>query len=270
MKPVEVPASLPLVASVSPHPVSRLRLWLGLLVLAGLGLLSATPLLLSVLRAMLAGRTLPMPLGVVLLLQDLQALILASLAAAVGVWTAPRVGLDAPLVRARLAGEPVTDRLLGLLPTSVLAGSVSAGAVLVLSLALKSHLPAGLGELPGMSPWVGATGAFYGGIVEELLCRWGLLSLIAFLLLRLGLGGSVGFWTANVTAAVVFGLSHLPAALRLGLPRTPLAVGYLVAANAVAGLVFGWLFRKRGLESAMLAHASADVWLHAVFPALGV
>src|SRR5208282_6417839 len=92
------------------RPVSWLRLWLGLVALAAVGLLAATPLLLTVLETMLAGRRAPLPLGVVLLLQDVQALLLASVAAAVGLWTAPRVGLDAPLLRARLGGAPVARR----------------------------------------------------------------------------------------------------------------------------------------------------------------
>jgi len=250
--------------------VSRLRLWLALVALAAAGLLAATPFLLPVLQQLLAGRPLPLSAGVVLGLQDVQVLIFTALLVAVGVWTAPPLGLDAPLVRARLAGQAVSARLLGLLPASVLGGTLAALAVLALSQALRARLPADLGVFPAMHPWAAATGAFYGGIVEELLFRWGLLSLLAFALVRLGASRGVGFWVANVVAALAFGAAHLPAALQLGVPRTPLVVGYLLAANALAGLVFGFCFRRRGLESAMLAHGSADVWLHVVFPALGL
>jgi hypothetical protein len=39
--------------------------------------------------------------------------------------------------------------------------------------------------------------------------------------------------------------------------------------NGVAGIVFGWTFRRRaGLEGARVAHGAADVWLQAAFPAL--
>ncbi|MGO9831100.1 MAG: type II CAAX prenyl endopeptidase Rce1 family protein [Myxococcaceae bacterium] len=252
------------------RPVSRLRLGLGLVALASVGLLAATPLLVGVLKAMLAGRRVPLPLGFILVLQDAQALVLASLAATVGLWTAPRVGLDAPLLRARLGGAPVAQRLLRLLPPSVLAGSLGALSVLALSSALKPSLPAVLFALPSLRGWAGASGAFYGGLVEELLFRWGLLSLVAFALDRLGLRQGTGFWAANLAAALAFGLLHLPPALQLGVPLTPLVVAYLLAGNAVVGLVCGWLFRRRGLESAMVGHASADLWLHAVFPALGL
>jgi membrane protease YdiL (CAAX protease family) len=36
---------------------------------------------------------------------------------------------------------------------------------------------------------------------------------------------------------------------------------------AVIRVVFGWMFRRRGLEGAMVAHGAADVWLQAALPA---
>ncbi len=245
-------------------------MWAGLVGLAALGLLVSAPFLLRLLEAMPGGRHLPMPTGVVLLLQCVQALVLAGLAAGVGVWTAPPLGLDAPLLRARLGGEPVAGRLFRLVPDAVLAGTLAAAGVLLLSVVLKSRLPPGVGELPQMSPWTMATAAAYGALVEEILCRWGLLSLFAFLLDRLGVNRPTGFWVANVAAALGFGLLHLPAAFALGMPRSPAVVGYLLVGNGLVGIVFGWLFRRRGLESAMLAHGSTDLWLHTVFPALGL
>jgi len=251
--------------------VSPLRMWLALLALGVVGVFGATPFLLPVLKQMLSGHAAPLPVGVLLLLQDVQALVLlVAPAAAVGVWAAPRVGLDAPLLRARLGGQRVGKRLLGLLPLAALAGTLSAAATLALSLALKSRLPAGVGDFPPMPPWVSATAALYGGIVEELLTRWGLLSFFALAFARLGMGWERGFWAANVAAAVGFGLLHLPAARALHMPLTPLVVGYLLLGNALVGLACGWLFRRRGLESAMLGHASADLWLHTVFPLFGL
>ena len=38
--------------------------------------------------------------------------------------------------------------------------------------------------------------------------------------------------------------------------------------NGIAGVVFGWLYWKRGLEMAMLSHFSADIVLHVIAPLL--
>ena len=62
---------------------------------------------------------------------------------------------------------------------------------------------------------------------------------------------------------MVFAAGHLPAAA----PYLPFSAGFVVrtlAFNAVAGLVFGWQFRRHDLETAMVSHAGLHVGL-AVF-----
>jgi len=70
-----------------------------------------------------------------------------------------------------------------------------------------------------------------------------------------------------VTAALLFGVAHLPAAMQQGLV-TPLHVTPIVSLNAIVGIVSGWLFWRFGIEHAMLAHFSADLVLHVVVPLL--
>jgi membrane protease YdiL (CAAX protease family) len=119
--------------------------------------------------------------------------------------------------------------------------------------------------------WKGALASLYGGITEELLCRLFLLSALALLLAWL-LGTRDGlrswtFWTANLLAALLFGFGHLPATARL-LPLTPLVVTRALIHNGLPGLAMGWLFWRRGLESAMLAHGVTDIVLHVLTPAI--
>jgi membrane protease YdiL (CAAX protease family) len=38
----------------------------------------------------------------------------------------------------------------------------------------------------------------------------------------------------------------------------------------VAGIVFGWLYWRRGLEMAMLGHFCADLVLHVATPLIGL
>jgi membrane protease YdiL (CAAX protease family) len=71
-------------------------------------------------------------------------------------------------------------------------------------------------------------------------------------------------WAANILVAVIFGLGHLPATSIL-VPLTPLIVTRAIVLNGVAGIVFGYLYFTRGLESAMLSHFSADIVLHVIF-----
>jgi membrane protease YdiL (CAAX protease family) len=75
---------------------------------------------------------------------------------------------------------------------------------------------------------------------------------------------SAVLWTANILAAVLFGLGHLPATALL-VPLTPVVVVRGIVLNRLAGVAFGWLYMKHGLESAMLSHLSADLVLHVLF-----
>jgi membrane protease YdiL (CAAX protease family) len=69
------------------------------------------------------------------------------------------------------------------------------------------------------------------------------------------------FWIANILAAVLFGLGHLPATALL-VPLTPLVITRAIVLNGLVGVVFGWLYWKRGLEAAIVSHFAADIILH--------
>ena len=63
---------------------------------------------------------------------------------------------------------------------------------------------------------------------------------------------------ANVIAAVLFAAGHLPAtAAFMGL--TPMIVARCFLLNGGFGLLFGWLYRKYGLQYAMLAHGGCHI-----------
>ncbi|MFC7193832.1 type II CAAX prenyl endopeptidase Rce1 family protein [Halosimplex aquaticum] len=100
----------------------------------------------------------------------------------------------------------------------------------------------------------------YGGITEELLLRFGVMSAIAFVGWyvtgrRTGGPRAGVMWTAIVVSAVLFGVGHLPA-LAQAVSLTPALIARTVLLNAVAGVLFGWLYWRRNLEAAMIAHAS--------------
>ncbi len=206
-------------------------------------------------------------------LQFAQNALLVAVAVALGLLLARRGGLGAPLLEARLGGEAVGRRLRALLLPSVLVGVVAAVLVIALDLLLFARLIPGAGGLLSVAAppaWQGLLASFYGGITEELLMRLFLMSLLAWLV---GLVWRVAprrpapgaFWAANVATAILFGLGHLPATAALT-PLTPLVVVRAIVLNGIAGVGFGYLYWKKGLESAMLAHFSADIVLHVLTP----
>lgn len=113
--------------------------------------------------------------------------------------------------------------------------------------------------------------SLYGGTVEEILLRLFVLTLIAWIAMKLARQerpSRASMWIAIVISAIVFGIAHLP--ITAGL--TVLTVGVIAHAivlNGLAGAVFGYLYWKRGLESAMIAHVSADLVLQVAIVLIG-
>jgi membrane protease YdiL (CAAX protease family) len=219
-------------------------------------------------------RTLPIriPLPLLLAVQMAQSVILIALVVGLGLFFAHRCGLGAPLLERWLTGATMPP---GLANTFALAaGAGIAVSLLIVGLDVwffARHLPR-LAASTTINPpaWQGFLASFYGGITEELLLRLGVMSFFVWLLAKVwrdgnGFPKASAFLVANVLAALLFGLGHLPATAAL-LPLTKLVVVRALVLNGLPGLVFGWLYWKRGLESAMVAHFAADVILHVVTP----
>jgi hypothetical protein len=128
---------------------------------------------------------------------------------------------------------------------------------------------------PNPPAWQALLGSLYGPFEEEIVLRLFVLTVLAWLGSRIWKSGarrlsSAILWTANILASMLFGLSHLPATAAAGLPIDPIVVSRAVVLNGLLGVGFGWLNFRDGLESAMLAHFSADIILHVITPLLAI
>jgi len=179
----------------------------------------------------------------------------------VGVLLSQRVGLAAPVASALVARGPVAEALRPQLMPG-LVGGLLCGALLLFVARLA---PPALSRLEGQFPLTAAARVLYGGITEELLVRWGLLTPLMWLFSRLtrhARSPQLGVVAAAIiVSAVLFGAGHLPAASALLHGLTPAVSAYIIGANTIFGLLAGWLFWRYGLESAMLAHVTAHVVL---------
>lgn len=210
------------------------------------------------------------PRWVIVLLQSAQSVVLLGVTTSLGLLIARQIGLGAPLLDGLLAGKDVTAQALAIILPAVIVGIASSVVLLVLEMtvfwprlpqAMRDHFP-----IPAL--WKRLLASFYGAIDEEILLRLFLLSLLAWLIgfvwhLPSGQPTMGAFWLANVIAAVIFGLGHLPATAAL-VKLTPLLIGRAILLNGVLGIATGYLFVRYGLEAAMLAHFAADLVLHGI------
>jgi hypothetical protein len=210
------------------------------------------------------------PMAVFIATQCAQAAVLVGVLALLGLRMAPRARLELPWLRALLARRAVPTFPWRL---AVGAGLAAGALVIVASLLIDPHLPAplhpGAATAAATSAWHGLLASFYGGIVEEVELRLFAMTLLVWVVakLRRDAPGDGAYWFGVIGAALVFGVGHLPAAAAIW-PLDAVVVVRVVLLNAFAGIAFGWLYWKRGLEVAMVAHFSADLVLHVLGPLL--
>lgn len=240
-----------------------------------LAVIAIIPYSLELQGSALQSLELPISLPALIAIQIVQSVLMFGVLIAAGLFFAGRIGLGVPILEARIRGESVADKVRAILPVSIILGVVA--SVLIIGLELLIFQPALMKELGDSAnalnlqnaqpaAWKGFLASFYGGIVEEVLLRLFLMSLLAWLGKFIshtadGLPTSGVFWVANILAAIIFGLGHLPATATI-IPITALVITRAIVLNGLAGVAFGWLYWKRGLEAAMISHFSADIVLH--------
>jgi membrane protease YdiL (CAAX protease family) len=239
-----------------------------------IGVVAVLPLLLHSLAALLdkavaKGSSVPLFIGLTLL----QSGVLLAIAVPVGLWAAYRVSLRAPLSEALATGGNLREATRPFLGTAILAGAVTGVVLWLLSaFVFGPSMPSEYTALHRSITWQGLPASLYGGITEELFMRLFLLSLLSLVGRRVLAPTATGlpaapFWVANCLAALLFGLAHIPG-LMASVPLTSAVWAYALVLNGICGLVFGWLYWRKGLEAAMLAHFMVDIVLHVIGPAL--
>lgn len=211
-----------------------------------------------VLPIVVAGRPLPVPLWVVQLASGAQSGALLAMAAFLGATLAPKVNLSAPVLSAIIEAKPIFEPLRPQLVPGAIGGIIGAAILWFFA----AFAPDALSQVQAKFSMPAVARLLYGGISEEVLVRWGLMTLLVWFFWRAGQGGvgspsGAAVYVSICISAVAFGIGHLPAVSAMVGSMTPGAAVYVVVANSAFGLVAGWLYWRFGLESAMLAHALA-------------
>lgn len=251
------------------------RVFFILWIAAILSSIAVLPYVLELQGSTLESLDLPIPLPAVIALQIVQSAVIFAIIIFAGMFFASRVGLGTPILDSVTRNESASDKIRAILPISMGLGVIA--SLLIIGLDVFVFQPALLSELGDSTSalnlqnaqptaWKGFLASFYGGIAEEILLRLFVMSLFAWLgrfvsKTQEGRPTSAVFWIANIFAAVLFGLGHLPATAML-IPLTPLVITRAVLLNGIGGVIFGWLYWKRGLEAAMVSHFSTDIVLH--------
>ena len=203
------------------------------------------------------------------LLSMVQPSLILAVAVVIGIALAPRVGLRAPAAEAFAGGRDAITPLKAQLGWGVIGGLIGGVCIVLISLLTKPLLSPQtvdrISQFTRVMPL--PTRLLYGGITEELLLRWGFMTLLVWAGWRLfekqrTRPSSACFVAAIVLSSLVFGAGHLPVAyMLLSDSFGPALVLFVILANSAFGIVAGYLYWKRGLEAAMIAHMLCHVVL---------
>ncbi len=185
--------------------------------------------------------------------------ILLLVATTIGTLLFRKSGLQVPVIGSLIKGE----RPLGLRDVvryGLVLGLATGALLMLMSKAFDRFIPQDFIALSeSLQPSLAAR-LLYGGITEELLVRFGLMGFVVWLLKQFARPNAQWVYFAGiVAAALVFALAHLPVAFEAVAEPSAILIVYILIGNSIGGIVYGWLYWKKGLESAMLAHMATHL-----------
>jgi hypothetical protein len=210
------------------------------------------------------------PLRIMLLQQGLQSAVLLAIACWVGIFCARPVGLRSHLIDVWVFHTPKFAGFAAEVKWSLGVSAATTVLLLVIDRLIEPTLPAALQAAMNTElDWLTSlTAIAYGGITEEILVRWGVMSLLVWAGWKLWKHGTASpakaiYQGAIALSAVVFGLLHLPLTAAIA-PLTGWVILRAILLNGIPGIAYGWLFWKFSLESAMIAHGSLHVFMFVI------
>ncbi|MGX5202226.1 CPBP family intramembrane glutamic endopeptidase [Aliikangiella sp. IMCC44632] len=242
--------------------VKNLKSNLFLFSLGFLGIASIVPIIPQLLA--LNPEPLPISMEMVQIISVAQSSVLLVLMLWLGSVFSKKVNLKAPVIFALAGRGNAAEEIKPQIIPAIIGGILGGLFLIFFSAGLSGYLPseflsAGEKLTP---PWY--TKLLYGGITEELLVRWGVMSYLVWGAYRLTQKSgsdirSHNYFVAIALSSLLFGLAHLPAAFALSPEVTAPLVAYIVLGNSAFGFIAGYLYWKRGLECAIGAHMLAHI-----------
>ena len=242
--------------------MNKQKVLLGL-ILFGLGLIGVLSILTMNIplppeaEAILKDRFTPQQIKILTLINPTIMLIVA---VTIGSILYQKVNLKVPLLEKMVGIENNILNPSNILKYGIFGGVLSGILLSLVGLIFNPILPTEFLELgESLKPTLAAR-FLYGGLTEEILMRFGLMTLIVWLTSKIFKGTKpIVYWIGIIVASIIFALGHFPIAYQaVENPSTELLT-YILIGNTIGGLIFGWLYWRKGLESAFLAHIFAHV-----------
>jgi membrane protease YdiL (CAAX protease family) len=210
------------------------------------------------------------PMNTIILAQFFQILVLGAIAAFFGLILARSVGFSMPVLESISGGQKRTGYLKSIVGSSVFWGVLGGVLVILLCIPFWDISIEMLKREAAIPLWKSILVIFYGGITEEILFRLFLMSLFVWITTKIkktadGFPTKFGIWFSIIITGILFGLGHLGVTHAMT-EITSAVIVRAVMLNGSISILYGFLYWKKGLESAMIAHFCTDIVLHIILP----
>ncbi|MCX6180657.1 MAG: CPBP family glutamic-type intramembrane protease [Bacteroidetes bacterium] len=186
--------------------------------------------------------------------------ILLLIAVVVGTLLYDKVGLTLPLISTILKVEQSKIKPIEQVKFGVLFGLFAGVLITINGLIFKSSLPLEFIELENKIKITTVARFLYGGLTEELLLRFGFMTLVVWIIFKITKSlSSSAYWMGILFSSLLFAVGHLPIVFTAVPNPSAALLTYVLIGNSSAALFFGWLYWKKGLEAAFIAHIFAHV-----------
>ncbi|NOQ25252.1 MAG: CPBP family intramembrane metalloprotease [Bacteroidales bacterium] len=185
-----------------------------------------------------------------------------------GVFLHDKVSLDAPVIK-NIIRYKKSPQISSILKYGIIGGVISGIILSLIGLIFYPILPQEFLELGEKLKPTLAARFLYGGFTEEIIIRFGLMTFIVWLISKIFRStNSKIYWISILIVSVIFGLGHFPIVFQSLSNPSALLLSYVLIGNSIGGIIFGWLYWKKGLETAFIAHIFAHIILVLLEPLL--
>jgi hypothetical protein len=237
----------------------KIKLGLTLFLLGMLGVLSLIALELAAekLPSAIVGKYSDLQIRLLMLINPTIMLLLGTVA---GTLWFDKVGLSVPTINKLVNQIPPWISFKEQAKSGITAGLILGFSLAFFNFLFRNALPTellleGREILPSI-----LSRLLYRGITEEIIMRFGAMTFIVWIAFVISSSKSAGiYWFGIIVSASLFAIAHLPIAFQFMERMSVPLFFYIFLGNAIGGVVFGWLYWEKGLESAILAHVFAQL-----------
>ncbi len=146
----------------------------------------------------------------------------------------------------------------GILPYGIIGGIIMGVLLIITLVVFNPLLPPEFLAFRGNVKTNIVSRLFYGGFTSEIINRFGIMTFLVWVMHKITgkLTPSI-YWIAIIIMILIFGLTNLIPGIH-ATPSTAL-ISYNIILSVVGITIYGWLYWKKGLETAIIAHLLATV-----------